>query len=177
MSREIKFKFIIDDKVLSAPYTIEELLNKSEDDIIDDMEVCSCQLNESTNHCECGSDYPDSKITGKIQSTGLVDKTGKEIFEGDIIMHPRHDRPHSQKRKIKQVKCIVEWSSGKPSGNKEDNPIMITNPSVFQSRPSFFPIPIDDYKSKESRWGFNWSEFHDCEIIGNVFENTELLNK
>jgi len=59
-------RFIIDGKHLSKEYTIIDLLNHSEESILEDMEKpCSngC-VNESTMHCECDPEFADSSITG-----------------------------------------------------------------------------------------------------------------
>lgn len=62
---EEKVQFIVDGKHLSKEYSILQLLNKDEESIIEDMEVCDCQFNESRNFCE-GDCYrfENSKITG-----------------------------------------------------------------------------------------------------------------
>lgn len=80
-----KFKFIIDGKYLSPVYTIEEILEKSEWEILEDTDrllyPCTCQFTESVNHCECEPPEFTEKITGKMQSTGAFDKNGVEIYK------------------------------------------------------------------------------------------------
>ena len=94
---------------------------------------------------------------------GLVDKNGVKIYEGDIIEHEVYDRPYSLKRKLWKVRKIVEWDDG---FNKQDRP------SKFNMRPQFRGTAIN---YEDGCWGFDWSEFHDCEVIGNTYENPELL--
>lgn len=119
---------------------------------------------------ECGNDVKDSlealKDLEVMQYTGLKDKHGKEIYESDVILHERQSRPYSSKAKTAIVKCIVQWMDGKTYG---DN---IENPSSFNQNPCFIAKPIGDHES--TKWGYDWSEFHDCEVIGNIYENPEL---
>lgn len=110
-----------------------------------------------------------------MQSTNLVDKNGVEIFEGDIIVHEREDRPYSKKKRIRSVTCKVVWKDGRSWGkDKELNPILNTNPSYFQEEPHFSAIPLNP-DLKESAWGYAWSVFHNCEVVGNIWENPEML--
>lgn len=80
-----------------------------------------------------------------MQSTGLYDKNGKEIFEGDIVQFEDYyiesDLPYINMG-------IVEWSQGQ---------FTITNRAS---------VEMEDLLD---------GEFLDLTIIGNIYENPELL--
>ena len=105
-----------------------------------------------------------------MQFTGLHDKNGKDIYEGDIIAHERRSKPYSDKCKKAMVKCVVYWNSALSSAENK------SNPSSFNNNPGFWADPIDR-KAKESGWAYDWSEFHNCEVLGNIHENPYLLEK
>ena len=74
-----------------------------------------------------------------MQSTGLVDKNGKEIFEGDIV---------------------------KMSKDVYSEP---TYYEVVRHRGGAYRL-----ESKQHGCGL-WLRHADCEVVGNVYENKELL--
>jgi len=78
-----------------------------------------------------------------MQYTGLKDKNGKEIYEGDIVKHNDYSRGACITFEQHQSISVIEWSEG--------------------------AIP---YKIKGL--GFDYYG-KDLEIIGNIYENPELL--
>lgn len=90
---------------------------------------------------------PDDVIV--MQFTGLHDKNGKEIYEGDILQWTDGD----------MWKGVVEWSEG-------DADFLLDNPHAslggFETRPTL--NGLDSIRSK----GYS--------VIGNIYENPELLS-
>lgn len=88
----------------------------------------------------CESDCFDFKDVILMQSTGLKDKNGKEVFVGDIIKCTRG--------------CLHEVYIEKEYGG-----------TYFGGMPAIY--------LKGLREGYAWTEHE--EIIGNIYENPELL--
>ena len=87
-------------------------------------------------------------IDNLMQYTGLLDKNGVEIYEGDILL-----RKHSIKTKSKGVQNydsthIVEWKTH------------------------------DAFNYDDSNWvGFELPEYlEEHEVIGNIYQNPELVD-
>ena len=76
-----------------------------------------------------------------MQSTGLVDKNGKEIFEGDILDY-------------RGRKALVRWHG---------------------SYASFIYRFVDELQKRNTEWKPLYLAYMKCEIIGNIYENPELL--
>lgn len=74
-----------------------------------------------------------------MQFTGLLDKNGKEIYEGDVLT-------------MLNINYLVEWNDKKGRWNFY-NPIL--------SHPSY--------------WGLTAGQMKRCEVIGNIYENPNLL--
>jgi hypothetical protein len=97
----------------------------------------------------------DSEFLEVMQYTGLKDKNGKEIYEGDLGYPSR-----ANKQRLFQVKWFPHGTYGwvwvAPSLTRAGN-------TVFGG--------VDDISNAFSsdQWG--------CEVIGNIYENPELLQE
>lgn len=76
-----------------------------------------------------------------MQSTGLKDKNGKEIFDGDIVDY-------------KGREAVVKWHG---------------------SYASFIYRFVDGLQERVSEWDPLFLACYHFEIIGNIYENPELL--
>ena len=81
---------------------------------------------------------PDEHL---MQSTGLFDKKGVEIFEGDIVDY-------------KGRKAIIKWHG---------------------SYASFIYRFVDEMQERVSEWHPLFLAYYHFKIIGNIYENPELL--
>lgn len=107
-----------------------------------------------------------------MQFTGLHDRNGKEIYEGDIIEKEVQSRPHSSNARSCKARYEVKFHKQKSQDNEHNNKILMEDPSAFNSLPCFYGKEI--YNERGYRYQ-SWSEFACCEIIGNIYENPELL--
>ena len=102
------------------------------------------QLNATTGRLDC---LPSVVI---MQYTGLKDKNGKEIYEGDIVQF--YDR-----------------------GNMFDDDLLLCTAQVTMRFAGWYPEPINVKGLRGFRFeDVSWRN-EQCEVIGNIYENPELL--
>lgn len=100
--------------------------------------------------------FPEYGEMTLLQFTGLHDKHGNEIYEGDIVERKYfHNNPPSKRPKVKYIlaKLPVVFDDGK--FYLDDSEIRST-----------------DYGTTFNSW---WGD--GCEIIGNIYEHPELLTQ
>jgi uncharacterized phage protein (TIGR01671 family) len=95
-----------------------------------------------------------------MQFTGLKDKNGKEIFEGDVLFNSNRTLITSIEDKRLY---LVKWQN--PTYNEEN--------TWLQKTPSFILEKIVYNNIRYMTLIFNQSQI---EIIGNIYENPELLD-
>ena len=97
-----------------------------------------CQQGDTERYTEMSVEFDEVTL---MQSTGLFDRNGKEIFEGDILDY-------------RGRKALVRWHG---------------------SYASFIYRFVDEPHKRKAEWKPLYLVYMKCEIIGNVYENTELL--
>nr|DAT34568.1 MAG TPA: YopX protein [Caudoviricetes sp.] len=111
-------------------------------DIDQMLRVKALVFEKDKTRCVCGYSfdfYLEDENATIMQSTGLVDKNGKEIFEGDIV---------------KMSKDVY-------------------------SEPTYYEVVRHyggAYRLESKQHGCElWLRHTDCEVVGNIYENRELL--
>lgn len=90
------------------------------------------------------------------QYTGLIDRNGREFFEGDIITW--QDKPiFSDSEKSEKLKDIIVFEDG-----------------CFKTK-TYNELLSNLARIEKTGFKFNYLTHHQTEIIGNIYENPELL--
>lgn len=105
---------------------------------LDSKFVDICQQGDTERYTEMSVEFDEITL---MQSTGLFDRNGKEIFEGDILDY-------------KGRKALVRWHG---------------------SYASFIYRFVDEPHKRNAEWKPLYLAYMKCEIIGNIYENRELL--
>lgn len=112
---------------------------------------------------------PNKEKYTLMQFTGMFDKNGKEIYEGDIILtQPLKDKPFPRKARSKRLRGIVKYQV--LCGQN-----FIGEPDEVKYWGAEWGIEIIDKKDYEKYNNYGWGLFFECEVIGNIYDNPELL--
>ena len=145
MSRELKFRVWNEDKNKFMP---SGFIGISDGKFID--------LKNGSVHFDS-----DDKIIE--QFTGLVDRNGKEIYEGDIVkLHKVDEKSFGEKSPLIEI-----------AGFSQKNCEKYNNTAAATT--GFFGAILT--KKRGSCMGLSWNQaiYEHYEVIGNIHENWELL--
>ena len=148
--RSIKFRAWI--------YHLNKMMPVKEIDFDDFMSSVMVEIN-SERHEQMFFENTDSPDCELMQSTGLKDKNGKEIYEGDIV---RIDFNKAENTNI-------EHSPEHGRYAYEDGVI-----KWYQEYASFMYDGFHNFGTDYEMFGEEMTDLY--EVIGNIYENKELLN-
>ena len=147
--RNIKFRIYFKDEeeFMTKPITIEDLLHEDWIDFENEKGTLSLPLKDFRFF------YGKNENYEIMQYTGLKDKNGKEIYEGDIVLYQDWEQCYEGGGNDSFInKGIVEYNESNCCFN-------VTERAT---------IDIEDvlYEGNE-----------DLEVIGNIYDNPELLEE
>ena len=100
-----------------------------------------------------------------MQYTGLKDKNEKEIYEGDVVklVHTGIEISADRLEDLKRFVGIIKYENGIFK-------IVKTEKSLIESK--YFEM-----EQKKVSEIFIYSKLYDLEVVGNIYENPELLGE
>ena len=151
MKRLIKFRAIVIGESTGFMYGFPEIIKDTDRIPLRSYEDANWvgYMTPIDGHTRCGEGF-QVNIKTISQFTGIYDSEGVEIYEGDIISMIT---PNIFK-KYKTRKYEVKWSYAK-----------------------WVAIAIDGEFEKVYPKSFSESERVECKVIGNIYENQQILNK
>jgi len=110
-------------------------------------------------------EHVDFKNIELMQYTGLYDKNGEDIYEGDVVklVHTGIEISADRLEDLKRFVGIIKYENGIFK-------IVRTEKSLIESK--YFEM-----EQKKVSEIFIYSKLYDLEVIGNIYENPELLGE
>ena len=121
-------------------------------DTIQMLRVKALVFEKDRTRCVCGYSfdfYLEDENATIMQSTGLLDKNGKEIFEGDIVRTTRF------LGRVDEIGGFYEYEKDYVGVVKVLEGSWVIDTGIVAVR--------------------LWSEIDESEVLGNIYENPELL--
>lgn len=128
--------------------------------------------NKHTGEVSCIAHVVNPETVG--QYTGLDDVNGKPIFEGDIILtQPFYTRRNHGKRKSKRFLAVVEYRAH--VGHNFFNAETHEYDKSYSVSAEFRARLLEDISKTPYNYS-HWGDFFQCEVVGNIYDNPELLS-
>ena len=125
------------------------------------LRVKALVFEKDKTRCVCGYSfdfYLEDENATIMQSTGLKDKNGQEIFEGDVL-------------EIQGIKMIVKLGSYKYLETSKNNGHML---GVLYDGLGFY-VECINVADPDNISPFEPETLKNSQIVGNVYQNPELL--
>lgn len=110
------------------------------------------------------------------QFTGLYDVENKPIYEGDIILTQAFTTRQNKKSKDykeKRFYGVVEFETRIGNGfyNRDTGEYDKEQPIS-----ALYRVRLHDPKNEKIKYRYGvWDDFFDCRVVGNIYDNKELL--